>query len=235
MRSILLIASLVTTAVRVDSIVMTSSWPHPPTALEGVVPATAAMTSFTVAELISGQSFGEISVLTRPPLTAAAAFAAAMTPINYINPNTNFNPNLNLLESTTSSQNDNENTSNRFELLVEDSMKSSEELMVETFHLNISSHHPDESEAIPCLITGEPISAVTAICCTAVEVYCLDSDMLVMMGLQEDYKVCNALLQDLKYHSPPEEEIVSFLKEKAKWEMVKASIVQSIRAQVKQR
>lgn len=46
----------------------------------------------------------------------------------------------------------------------------------------------------PCFVRGEPVSAVTAICCTPVELYCLDSDMLLSLGIQDDEEVRSFLL-----------------------------------------
>jgi hypothetical protein len=210
------------------------------------LPFTTAtpLTSFTVAELISGQSFGEISVLTRRPLTAAAAFAAAMTPfsptLTNLNSSNSNNGKISFEKNSLTAASTHTAKSNRFDMVPDSSSivtSSAEPFLLDSLHFNLESRHQSDNNGavIPCFISGEPISSVTAVCCTAVEVYCLDSDMLLAVGLQEDDVVCNALLQDLKYHSPPEEEIVSFLKEKAKWEMVKASIVKSIRAQGKLR
>ena len=46
-----------------------------------------------------------------------------------------------------------------------------------------------ESPSNPIFIRGEPIAAVTAICCTAVELYCFDSDMLISLGIRDDRQV----------------------------------------------
>eukprot|EP01036_Dinobryon_divergens_P031971 gene31971-41470_t len=136
---------------------------------------------FVVAELLSGQTFGEISVLTIRPTTAAAALAAA----------------------------------ERKFVGGEGVAASSEET---------------ESTGNPIFIRGEPIAAVTAICCTAVELYCLDSDMLISLGIRDDHQICDALLEDLKYCCPPDEEVLLFFQEKAKWEHAKANIMKSIKS-----
>ena len=50
-----------------------------------------------------------------------------------------------------------------------------------------------DSSSNPIFIRGEPIAAVTAICCTAVELYCLDSDMLISLGIRDDRQVNDLL------------------------------------------
>ena len=52
-----------------------------------------------------------------------------------------------------------------------------------------ASSEETESTDNPIFIRGEPIAAVTAICCTAVELYCLDSDMLISLGIRDDHQV----------------------------------------------
>lgn len=80
-------------------------------------------------------------------------------------------------------------------------------------------------------VEGEPLSAVTAVCCTPVEIYCLDGDTLLSLGLQEDAQSYRYLLDEMAYRCPPDNEVHAFLQEKARWEVEKAHILKEIRRQ----
>jgi CRP-like cAMP-binding protein len=71
------------------------------------------------------------------------------------------------------------------------------------------------------VLDPEQASPVTAISCTAVELYCFESDVLLGLGVRFNNTTMNALNESLNLHDPPAEKVSYYFRSKYNWEIRK--------------
>lgn len=76
-----------------------------------------------------------------------------------------------------------------------------------------------------CILDADQSSALSAVSSTTVEVYCIDADLLIQMGILQDEVIMNELLDDWKFRNPPKQEIQKQLKAKYEWQQKKHRIM----------
>jgi CRP-like cAMP-binding protein len=77
------------------------------------------------------------------------------------------------------------------------------------------------------ILDPDQASALSAVSSTTVEVYCIDADLLIQMGILQDELIMNELMDDWKFRNPPKQEIQKQLKSKYQWEQRKHRIMKN--------
>jgi CRP-like cAMP-binding protein len=80
-----------------------------------------------------------------------------------------------------------------------------------------------------CILDAENISPITAIASTSVELYCIDVEVLIELGIPRDEKIMRCLLDDWKFRNPPTSEIRKKFKVKYEWEIKKQEILTDLK------
>lgn len=75
------------------------------------------------------------------------------------------------------------------------------------------------------VLDPEQPSPVTAISCTAVELYCFESDVLIGLGVRFNTTTMNALNESINLHDPPAEKISYYFRSKYNWEIRKTMLI----------
>ncbi len=79
------------------------------------------------------------------------------------------------------------------------------------------------------ILDADNITPITAIASTAVELYCIDVEVLIELGIPRDEKIMRCLLDDWKFRNPPVSEIRKKVQVKYEWEIKKKAILQDLR------
>jgi CRP-like cAMP-binding protein len=75
------------------------------------------------------------------------------------------------------------------------------------------------------ILDFENASPITAIASTSVELYCIDTEVLIELGISRDERIMRSLLDDWKFRNPPTSEIRKKLQVKYEWEIQKDAIM----------
>ena len=78
------------------------------------------------------------------------------------------------------------------------------------------------------ILDFENITPLTAIASTSVELYCIDVEVLIELGIPRDEKIMRSLLDDWKFRNPPPSEIRKKFQVKYEWEVKKKSILRDL-------
>ena len=81
------------------------------------------------------------------------------------------------------------------------------------------------------VLDPEQPSPVTAISCTAVELYCFESDILIGLGVRFNTTTMNALNESINLHDPPAEKISYYFRSKYNWEIRKTLLIDRLSKQ----
>eukprot|EP01039_Chlorochromonas_danica_P009149 gene9149-10100_t len=76
------------------------------------------------------------------------------------------------------------------------------------------------------LLCPEQLSAVGAFASTAVELYCIDNEILFENNVHKEPALMNALLEDWKFRTPPMEEVKKSFQSKYEWQINRKFILQ---------
>lgn len=79
------------------------------------------------------------------------------------------------------------------------------------------------------ILDAESITPITAIASTAVELFCIDVEVLIELGIPRDEKIMRSLLDDWKFRNPPQSEIRKKVQVKYEWEIRKQAILQDLK------
>lgn len=80
-----------------------------------------------------------------------------------------------------------------------------------------------------CILDFENITPLTAIASTSVELYCIDVEVLIELGIPRDEKIMRSLLDDWKFRNPPASEIRKKFQVKYEWEARKKQILHEMK------
>lgn len=80
------------------------------------------------------------------------------------------------------------------------------------------------------ILSPEQLSSVSAFAATAVELYCIDNEILFQFNIQQDSAVMNALLDDWKFRNPPAEEVKKAFQVKYEWQINKKYVLKTLKA-----
>lgn len=80
-----------------------------------------------------------------------------------------------------------------------------------------------------CILGPEQLSAVSAFASTAVELYCIDNEVLFQNNVHLDEAVMAALLDDWKFRNPPVGEVKKAFQTKYEWEISKKFLLKKLR------
>ncbi len=84
------------------------------------------------------------------------------------------------------------------------------------------------------ILDPEYPSPVTALASTAVEIYCIDYDILVELGILKDERIMKSLLDDWKFRNPPPQEINKRFQAKYEWEIKRKHVLQPFKKNQKE-
>jgi CRP-like cAMP-binding protein len=79
------------------------------------------------------------------------------------------------------------------------------------------------------ILDVDNITPLTAIASTTVELYCIDAEVLIELGISRDEKIMRALLDDWKFRNPPPAEIRKKFQVKYEWEAKKEAILSDLK------
>lgn len=78
------------------------------------------------------------------------------------------------------------------------------------------------------LLCPEQLSAVGAFASTAVELYCIDNEILFENNVHKEPALMNALLEDWKFRTPPIQEVKKSFQSKYEWQINRKFILQKL-------